>query len=73
MFNLYVIGIMLNLHKSDACSMFRLSLEFYSNQENDQRLMFLKKGVRVLGMFLWTKLTNESIQIFKLNYKIWTK
>ena len=53
---------MFNLHKNDACSMFWLRPIFprYSNQENDQRLMFLKKGGRGLGKFLWTKSTNES-------------
>ena len=51
MFNLYVIGIdyMFNLHKNDACSMFWLRPIFlrYSNQESDNRLVFLKKGVGV--------------------------
>ena len=63
--NLYVIGIMFNLHKNDACSMFWLRPIFrrYGNQENDQWLMFLKKGGKGLGTFLWTKLTNESTLI----------
>ena len=40
---------MFNLHKNAACSMFWLRPIFpgYGNQENDQRLMFLKKGVGV--------------------------
>ena len=44
---------MFNLHKNDACSMFWLRPIFprYSNQENDQRLMFLKKGCGGLGRF----------------------
>ena len=44
---------MFNLHKNDAYSMFWLRPIFprYGNQENDQRLMFLKKGVRVQGRF----------------------
>ena len=49
MFDLYVIGIdMFNLHKN-ACSMFWLWPIFlgYSNQESENRLMFLKKGVGV--------------------------
>ena len=54
---------MFNLHKNDACIMFWLRHIFprYGNQENDQRLMFLKKGGRGLGTFLWIKSTNESI------------
>ena len=50
MFDLYLIGIdMFNLHKNDACSMFWLWPIFlrYSNQESENRLMFLKKGVGV--------------------------
>ena len=41
----------------------------YGNQENDQTLMFLKKGGggggggRGFGTFLWTKSTNESTLI----------
>ena len=44
---------MFNLHKNDACSMFWLWPIFlrYSNQESDNRLMFLKKGVGVKGRF----------------------
>ena len=44
---------MFNLHKNDACSMFWLWPIFlrYSNQESDNRLMFLKKGVGVWGCF----------------------
>ena len=66
MFNLYLIGIdYVNLHKNDVCSMFWLRTIFhrYGNKENDQRLMFLKKGARGLGTFLWTKSTNESTLI----------
>ena len=53
---------MFNLHKNDACSMFWLRSIFlrYSNHKSDYRLMFLKKGGRGLGSFLWTKSTNES-------------
>ena len=56
---------MFNLHKNAAYCMFWLRPIFprYGNQENDQRLMFLKKGDRGLGMFLWTKSTNESTLI----------
>ena len=44
---------MFNLHKNDACSMFWFRLIFlrYSNQESDNRLVFLKKGVGVQGRF----------------------
>ena len=44
---------MFNLHKNNACSMFwqRPIFPRYSNQENDQRLVFLKKGGRGVGMF----------------------
>ena len=40
---------MFNLQKNDACSMFWLGPIFlrYSNQESDNRLTFLKKGVGV--------------------------
>ena len=66
MFYLYVIGIdYVHLHKNDAYSMFWLRPIFprYGNQENDQRLMFLKKVGKGPGTFLWTKLTNESTLI----------
>ena len=44
---------MFNLHKNAACNMFWLMPIFprYGNQENDQRLTFLKKEVGVWGRF----------------------
>ena len=75
---------MFNLHrKNEACSMFWLRpiCPRYGNQVNDQRLMFLKKGVGVWGRFsgqnrqIRLLLYNlfASIQIFKLIDEIWTE
>ena len=61
MFNLYVIGIdyvQLIFTRMMLAAYFGLGP--FSLEENDQRLMFLKKGGKGLGTFLWTKLTNES-------------
>ena len=44
MFNLNVIGIDYVQFKNDACSMFWPICLRYGNQENNQRLMFLKNG-----------------------------
>ena len=55
MFNLYVIGIDYVQSSQELCLQHVLALRpiflRYSNQENDKRLIFLKKGVGVQGCF----------------------